>query len=188
MTRNTNESYALITGASGGIGLELAKEFAKNGINLVLVARSENKLQTLADFLELEYKVKTKVIAKDLSLLEEVEALYQQLVHEKIQVDYLVNNAGFGDYALFYEADWNKLHEMINLNITALTRLSHLYVKDMLQRGFGKIMNVASTAAFCCKINCHHRAWQKSSCAGYIHNLSKPTLQHIIYIQMAKPC
>ena len=148
MTTNTNESYALITGASGGIGLELAKEFAKNGINLVLVARSENKLQTLADFLELEYKVKTKVIAKDLSLLEEVEALYHQLEYEKIRVDYLVNNAGFGDYALFNEADWNKLHEMINLNITALTRLSHLYVKDMLQRGFGKIMNVASTAAF----------------------------------------
>ena len=148
MTINKNESYALITGASGGIGLELAKEFAKNGINLVLVARSESKLQTLANLLELEYKVKAKVIAKDLSLLEEVEALYHQLEYEKIRVDYVVNNAGFGDYAYFHEAEWNKLHEMINLNITALTRLSHLYAKDMVKNGFGKIMNVASTAAF----------------------------------------
>ena len=148
MIINKTESYVLITGASGGIGLELAKEFAKNGINLVLVARSESKLQTLANFLELEYKVKAKVIAKDLSLIEEVEALYHQLKYEKIRIDYLVNNAGFGDYAFFHEADWNKLHEMINLNITALTRLSHLFVKDMVEIGFGRIMNVASTAAF----------------------------------------
>lgn len=148
MTTITKGNYALITGASGGIGLELAKEFAKNNINVVLVARSESKLQSLASFLQQQYKVQVKVITKDLSKLEDVEALYQQLKYENITVDYLVNNAGFGDYAYFYEADWNKLHEMINLNITALTKLSHLFVKDMVQRGFGKIMNVASTAAF----------------------------------------
>lgn len=148
MTTITNGNYALITGASGGIGLELAKEFAKNNINVVVVARSESKLQSLASLLQQQYKVQVKVITKDLSKLEEVEALYQQLKYENITVDYLVNNAGFGDYAYFYEADWNKLHEMINLNITALTRLSYLFVKDMIQQGFGKIMNVASTAAF----------------------------------------
>jgi short-subunit dehydrogenase len=148
VTTITNGNYALITGASGGIGLELAKEFAKNNINVVVVARSESKLQSLASLLQQQYKVQVKVITKDLSKLEEVEALYQQLKYENITVDYLVNNAGFGDYAYFYEADWNKLNEMINLNITALTRLSYLFVKDMVQQGFGKIMNVASTAAF----------------------------------------
>ena len=128
MTTITNGNYALITGASGGIGLELAKEFAKNNINVVVVARSESKLQSLASLLQQQYKVQVKVITKDLSKLEEVEALYQQLKYENITVDYLVNNAGFGDYAYFYEADWNKLNEMINLNITALTQLTKLFV------------------------------------------------------------
>ena len=141
-------NYALITGASGGIGLELAREFAKHGINVILVARSEIKLHAIATLLQKEFKVKVKVIVKDLSIIEEVEALYQQIKYENIVVDYLVNNAGFGDYAYFHEADWNKLYEMINLNITALTRLSYLFVKDMVQSGFGKIMNVSSTAAF----------------------------------------
>jgi uncharacterized protein len=136
---------ALITGASGGIGLELARIFAKNGHNVVLVARSEDKLHQLATELQ-QYGVQVQVLAADLSRTTEVERVYNTLQNSTI--DFLVNNAGFGDYGKFYQTDWNKESEMLDLNIKSLTYLTKLFVKDMVQRGSGKIMNVASTAAF----------------------------------------
>lgn len=141
-------STALITGGSSGIGLELAKEFAKHSHDLVLVARNENRLNSLADELKARYRITVHVLGKDLGDIEAVDEVYAFTQFQNLQVDYLVNNAGFGDYAYFYKADWNKLSSMIDVNIKALTRLSWLYLKDMMNRGSGRIMNVASTAAF----------------------------------------
>ncbi len=139
---------ALITGASSGIGEEFAKLFAKDKINLVLVARSENKLKSMATQLREEFGVEVKVIAKDLSVLHQVEEVYTELQQQNSTIDYLVNNAGFGDYNLFAESDWKKQEEMINVNIMALTKLTHLFLPAMLKNKFGKVLNVASTAAF----------------------------------------
>jgi len=139
---------ALITGASNGIGLELAKQHAATGGNLVLVARNHSKLEELKVELEKKYSISVTIIAKDLSLVNAAQEVYDETIQQGIQIDYLINNAGFGDFGMFYETDWNKEVQMINLNITALTQFTKLYLKDMVKRNAGKIMNVASTAAF----------------------------------------
>lgn len=139
---------ALITGASSGIGLELARIFAKNKTNLVLVARSGDKLKALSDELTKSTGVKVKVIAADLSILKNCDLLVDELKNENITIDYLVNNAGFGTSGFFTDTDLQKEVEMINLNITALTYLTKIYAKEMKLRGSGKIINVSSTAAF----------------------------------------
>jgi short-subunit dehydrogenase len=139
---------ALITGASSGIGLELTKVFAQNNTALVLVARSENKLMQLAADLRKQYKIPVAVIAKDLSDYNNSKLLFEQCNLQNIQIDYLINNAGFGDFGLFAESDWNKQLQMINVNITSLTYLARLFLPGMIERKYGKIMNVASTAAF----------------------------------------
>lgn len=139
---------ALITGASGGIGLELAKVHASKGDNLVLIARNHAKLEELKTELEKEYKIEALVIAKDLSTPNAAQEVYNETTQKNILVDFLINNAGFGDFGMFYDTDWEKEHKMIELNITALTQFTKLYLKDMVKRNSGKIMNVASTAAF----------------------------------------
>jgi short-subunit dehydrogenase len=139
---------ALITGASNGIGLELAKLFAADKIDVLLVARSESKMQALAESLRAAHGTKVWVLAIDLSepaSAKEVKAYCDQ---QQLQIEYLVNNAGFGDFGLFAECDWNKQLEMINLNITTLTWLTRLFLPAMIQRHSGRILNVASTAAF----------------------------------------
>lgn len=139
---------ALITGASNGIGLELAKVHASKGDHLVLVARSKSKLEALKTELENQFKIKVLIIEKDLSAPNAAKEVYEQTSKANIQIDYLINNAGFGDFGMFYETDWNKESEMIQLNITTLTHFTKLYLQDMVKRKSGKIMNVASTAAF----------------------------------------
>jgi len=139
---------ALITGASSGLGKEFAKIHASKGDNLVLVARSKDKLESLKFDLEKQFSVSVYVIVKDLSDQYAPKAVYEQLKIQKIKVDYLINNAGFGDFGLFAETNWEKQLEMINLNITCLTYLTRLFLPDMIQNKFGKILNVASTAAF----------------------------------------
>ena len=139
---------ALITGSSNGIGYELAKIHAEKGDNLVLVARSISKLDELKKELEVKNKILVYTICKDLSLPEAAREVYDELKQKNITIDYLINNAGLGDFALFAESDWEKQKEMINLNITALTYLTWLFLTDMIKKGSGKIMNVASTAAF----------------------------------------
>jgi short-subunit dehydrogenase len=139
---------SLITGASSGIGYELAKQFAKNKINLVLVSRSENKLIELAQELSKEFGVTCHVISKDLSNYHTAKEIYEECTNKNIQIDYLVNNAGFGDYGFFHESSWLKQEEMINLNMTTLTYLTHLFLPSMIKNKHGKILNVASTAAF----------------------------------------
>jgi short-subunit dehydrogenase len=142
------KNTALITGASNGIGLELAKIHASKGGDLVLVARNKKKLDELKTELESKYKVVVYTIGKDLSLNTAVQEVFNETIQQNIQIDYLINNAGIGLFGMFYETDWNKEAEMINLNVTALTHLTKLYLTDMVKRKSGKILNVASTAAF----------------------------------------
>ncbi len=139
---------ALITGASNGIGLELAKVHASKGDNLVLVARSKSKLDELKSELETKFKIKVHTIGKDLSAANSAQEVYDETQQNGIQVDYLINNAGFGEFGMFTETDWAKEAQMISLNINTLTHFCKLYLKGMVARQSGKIMNVASTAAF----------------------------------------
>ncbi len=139
---------ALITGASNGIGLELARVHASKGDDVVLVARNTSRLEALKTELEGMCRTRVYIIAKDLSAINAAREVYDETVAQDLQIDYLINNAGFGDFGMFVESDWNKTLQMINLNITTLTHFTRLFLPDMVKRGGGRIMNVASTAAF----------------------------------------
>ena len=139
---------ALITGASGGLGKEFARIHASKGDNLVLIARSKDKLEALKFELEKQYSISVVILVKDLSDQYAPKAVYEAVKNQNIRVDYLINNAGFGDFGLFAETNWEKQLEMINLNITCLTYLTRLFLPDMIQNKYGKILNIASTAAF----------------------------------------
>jgi short-subunit dehydrogenase len=139
---------ALITGGSNGIGLELAQLFAKDKTNVILVARDQKDLDTAAGELARTYGIKTETIAIDLSLPDAADAVYKKVRELGWPIDYLVNDAGFGNFGPFAETDWATEHSMIELNITALSRLSKLFIPDMVARNRGKILNLASTAAF----------------------------------------
>lgn len=134
----------LITGASSGIGLELAKLFAKDNYELVLVARNEQRLTDIAAGLD----ATVHVIPLDLAEEQAADSLWQQINDKQLQIDVLVNNAGVGLFGLFHETDINKEHSMMNLNMIALTELTKKALPPMLERGRGKILNIASTAAF----------------------------------------
>lgn len=137
----------LITGASSGIGYEFAKIYANKGFNLVLVARNQAKLVELQNYCKTATN-NIEVFTKDLSLPNAAKEVYDYCINKNIQIDYLINNAGFGDFGFFVESKWDKQIEMINLNIVALTQLTHLFLPSMVKNKFGKILNVASTAAF----------------------------------------
>ncbi len=138
----------LITGASGGIGKALANIFAEKGYNLILVARSQDKMNRIAEDLEHRYKIKVTVLVYDLSEPRAALKLYQEIQQKEIGVDILINNAGFGDFGAFVDEDFETVTQMLNLNVTALTELTHLFLKDMKAKNSGKILNIASTAAF----------------------------------------
>jgi uncharacterized protein len=137
----------LITGASGGIGYELAKLFARDHYNLVLVARSADKLAQVATELQ-AHNVTIKTIALDLAQFPAPKFLFDQLHLERILVDFLINNAGFGAYGEFAEMPIDEILGQISLNIIALTELTRLFLPSMIARRSGRIMNVASTAGF----------------------------------------
>ena len=139
---------ALITGASSGIGYELALLFAADGFDCILVARSHDKLKELAARLESEHRVKTLVLAKDLSKSSAVDEIYEEVSAASMEVDVLVNNAGFPVYGLFVETDLAAELEMLQVNVVALTVLTKLFVKGMVERRAGRILNLGSTAAF----------------------------------------
>ena len=139
---------ALITGASSGIGKELAIIHAKQGGNLVLVARREEKLIELKNELEQQYKVTITVIAKDLSDVNSPKEIYDEIKEQGIEIDYLINNAGYGALGKFHQIDLNKQVSMINLNVTSLTALTHLFLPDFVKRNSGKVLNTSSTASF----------------------------------------
>lgn len=139
---------ALITGASGGIGYELAKLFAKDHHNLVLVARSAPKLTQFADELQRQFGVSAKAIPLDLTAAPSPQFLFDQLKRESIAVDILVNNAAYGIFGEFAKGSLEDNLGQIQLNVITLTHLTKLFLGPMIERHSGKIMNVASTAGF----------------------------------------
>lgn len=138
----------LITGASSGIGLEFAHIFASKGVNLVLVARRKDMLDAFKLELAKKYGVTIYNIGKDLTDLNAAQEVYDEISNKKIHIDYLINNAGFGDFGDFAKSGYDKQLQMINLNVTTLTLLTRLFLPEMIKVKYGKIMNVASTAAF----------------------------------------
>lgn len=139
---------ALITGASGGIGLELARIHARQGGDLVLVARSRDRLQALADELARAHGITARVIAEDLSVPGAAQRIAAQTRSWGIEIDVLINNAGFGGHGLFHERDLALEQAMMQVNMVALTELTHLYLPGMVQRRRGRVLNVSSTASF----------------------------------------
>jgi short-subunit dehydrogenase len=146
--QDTRVTTALITGASGGIGYELARLFAKDRCNLVLVARRDAKLKEGADQLRREFGVEVKTVALDLSAAPAPQHLFDQMQLEGVAVDVLVNNAGYGKFGEFADVELDESLGQIQLNIVALTHLTKLFLGPMVERGSGKILNVASTAGF----------------------------------------
>jgi len=140
--------YTLITGASGGIGHELAILAGADNKNLILVARSVEKLDKLAATIRKNNKSDVITISVDLSNEAGVNKLITEITAGNLQFDTLINNAGFGDFGDFAKADLDKNMEMIRLNVSTLTQLSHFALQGMLKAGGGRIMNVASIAAF----------------------------------------
>ncbi len=141
-------STALITGASGGIGLEFARLCARDHYNLIIVARSEKVLEKIAADLRKEYGIAVTVFVGDLSILATAEKLVAMVERENIKIDLLINNAGFGEFGYFKETDWHKELEMMNLNMVTLTFLTKVFVRKMVNKDKGNILNVASIAAF----------------------------------------
>ena len=146
--RNAGAMATLITGASAGIGAEFARQFAAKHHDLVLIARREQALTALADELRSTYGVSVTVIAEDLSRPESATELYSRTTDLGINVDVLVNNAGFGTHGGFADADADRLAQEIQLNCGTLVGLTARYLPAMRTRGRGTIINIASTAAF----------------------------------------
>jgi short-subunit dehydrogenase len=140
------KTVALITGASSGIGRELARLHAQRGGDLVLVARSTGKLEELASELQREHGSRVLVIARDLSLPSAPREVYEAVRAARIEVDYLINNAGFGGQGAFHERRWEDDLSMIQLNVLALTALTRLFLPEFVARKSGRILNVSSTA------------------------------------------
>ncbi|MFD1604433.1 SDR family NAD(P)-dependent oxidoreductase [Flavobacterium artemisiae] len=141
-----HHQYALITGATEGIGFELAKLFAKDGYNLIIVARSQAELDATAYELK-QYGIKVITFARDLFIKDEVFALCQELEESRIEVNVLVNNAGQGLYGLFKDTDLNRELDIVHLNINAAIILTKHFLRKMLLRNEGKILNLASIAS-----------------------------------------
>lgn len=142
MTKQT----ALITGASAGLGLEFARQLSNHSWNLILVARSKDLLEALAQELRMSHGITVQIITLDLSGADATDTLMQAI--KDTPVDLLINNAGFGDFGLFQDADPTRTHQMINLNVGTLTDLTRAILPQMISRKHGRILNVASTAAF----------------------------------------
>lgn len=139
---------ALVTGASSGIGKSFAHLLASAGANLVLVARREDRLKELAEDLKNQYGTNVTIIAKDLGTPGSAESLYQDTLSKGLDIDLLINNAGMGKHGEFIEEPLESHHQMINLNVLALNDLTHFYSKEMVAKGSGEILLVASIASF----------------------------------------
>lgn len=145
---NMRTSTALITGASSGIGESLARQLAAHGAHLILVARTEDRLHALAAELGARYRVQVHVLPADLNLPGAAAQLHAAVQARGLNVDILVNNAGLGGYGEFSRQPSDEIDRMIAVNIGALTGLTRAFLPDMLARGRGRVLNVASTAAF----------------------------------------
>lgn len=146
--QNVQKETALVTGASTGIGLELARVLAADGHALVIVARDGEKLKAVAGELQTEYGVPVRAFAKDLSEPGAAQSLWSDLLQSKISIDILVNNAGFGAYGEFHRTSLDALERMQMLNVVALTALTRLALPEMLARKHGRILNLASVVGY----------------------------------------
>ncbi|PJE02510.1 MAG: oxidoreductase [Leptospira sp.] len=140
--------WALITGASSGIGRAFAQELASKKFNIVLVSRNQSELKLLSMDLEKKYNIKTYIISKDLSLLTSSQEIYTELNQEGIDVDWLINNAGFAIYGKYHLTDIKANQEQMILNMVSLASMTQLFLKPMISRGEGVIINVGSTASY----------------------------------------
>ncbi|MFY7732057.1 MAG: SDR family NAD(P)-dependent oxidoreductase, partial [Bacteroidia bacterium] len=140
------KEVAIITGASGGIGYEIALLFAQQKIDILMVARNKQKLEQIKISVENKYGINVYTVATDLSVRDGFVDINNCVNTNKLTVTYLVNNAGFGDYGFFTERSMEKYSEMLGLNIISLTELTYFYAKQMIKNGKGRILNVASTA------------------------------------------
>ncbi|MFN8474279.1 MAG: SDR family oxidoreductase [Anaerolineae bacterium] len=139
---------ALITGASAGIGREFAKVFAEHGFDLVLVARRADKLQQLAEELRPTHRVTVTVISQDLTLEDAAQAVFDKVQGAGIKIDVLVNNAGISFFEAFADTPLDQHVRLLQLNVVALTALTRIFVDPMIERGWGRIINLASVTAF----------------------------------------
>jgi short-subunit dehydrogenase len=137
---------ALVTGASAGIGLEFARELARDGFDLVLVARRKDRLDAAARALEIEFGVRAIALAEDLADSAAPARLMSELARREVVIDVLVNNAGAGIAKIFREVDWSVHAQLIQVQVTAVAQLTHLCLPSMLERGYGRVINVASLA------------------------------------------
>ena len=147
MNAKSSRKTALVTGASGGIGQVIAEQFAKDRIDLVIVARNAQQLEANAAQWRQQYGVRVTAIASDLSEVGAAKKLADEVIGQGIKVNYLVNNAGYGSYGIFAESNLNYEVAMMRLNMEALTVLTKLFLPDIIRRR-GKILNLASTASF----------------------------------------
>ncbi len=145
---HSGKSWAIVTGASSGLGVEIAKQLAKRKINLVLTARSEQQLQHLAQAVSRDYGVDVVVEPLDLSVPDGPVALQERLEQRGIEPEILINNAGFGIYEPFLDSDPARLRAMLQLDIVSLVELSQIFGRQMMLRGRGRILLVGSMAAY----------------------------------------
>lgn len=145
--RNSNR-YTLVTGGTEGLGIELAKLFARDKHNIIIVARNVEKLNEVKFSIEKEFKVKVETLSIDLSVNNSCEEVYRFVEKNNFVVDNLINNAGIGGFGLFHESDMRNEERLVEININSLTKLTHYFLKKMIDRNSGGVLNVASTAAF----------------------------------------
>lgn len=139
---------ALVTGASSGIGETFARELASKKTNLVLVARSQNKLEKLAKELSSQHQIQAEIIVQDLTEVTAGQVVFDKVQEKDLSIDLLINNAGFGDYGTFCDRPLSKQMAMVQLNISAVVELTGLFLPQMQQRGSGAIINISSIAGF----------------------------------------
>ena len=145
---NWQGKWALVTGASAGIGWELASQLAASGANLVLTARRTERLTQLAGDLRERHKIQTEVFPADLARPQAPDELFGFTEQKRLPIEILINNAGFGAYGYFHKTDRQRLLDMVQVNVAAVVNLTHLFLPAMVERRSGYVMIVASTAAF----------------------------------------
>jgi short-subunit dehydrogenase len=148
MQSEWRDRWALVTGASAGIGVALAKELAAGGTHLVLTARRRERLDELARTLQEKHRIQTRVFVADLAQIDAPEKIYAYTREEGIAVDLLINNAGFGQYGELTQVETQRLLDMVQVNCTAVVHLTRLYLPDMVSRRRGDVLILASTASF----------------------------------------
>jgi short-subunit dehydrogenase len=148
MNPDLSARIALITGASSGMGRDYARELASRGVSLVLVARRTEPLEQLAQELQGRFSVATHVMPTDLADEAARQGLHDKLRTKGIKIDLLINNAGFGLFGPFAQSEWRRVHQLLNVDIAALTHLTHLFLPPMIEQHWGRVLLVASTVAF----------------------------------------